>query len=444
MFITKKHLSRRTFLHGVCGVGIGLPLLDAMVPAAVAQGLTAAKPQLRVAFVYTPHGVILDQWVPKTTGADYAMSSILTPLNAFRDRLLIFSNLALNPHNKIGSGHASASSTWLSSAVAKDTKGADVQAGTTIDQMIAEKICQDTPLSSLELGIEDTANMVGVCDGTSSCGYLNTISWRTPTKPLPAEINPRSVFERMFGDAGTPEQRTARAQMDKSLLDSISDASATLQRSLGERDRARLHDYLDNVREIERRIANLEKRSSEIRLDVPDAPTEIPQLYEDHVNMMFDLQLLAFQADLTRVTSFMMSRELNQRTYPQIGISDQHHAISHHGNNPVKVAMHAKINNYHVNLFARFLGKMHDSRDGEGSLLDHTLILYGSGMGEGNVHSHDPMSNLLVGGATGRLHGGQHIALPKSTPMANLLLAMLQTADIHLDSLGDSTGVLKV
>lgn len=443
MFITKKHLDRRTFLRSMAGAGIALPLLDAMIPAAVADAL-AARPQLRTAFVYTPHGVILSEWVPKTTGAGYAGTPILAPLEKFRDRYLVISNLALNPNNTAGSGHASASATWLSSAVAKDTRGADVQAGTTIDQMIAQKIGRDTPLPSLELGIEDTSNMVGVCDGTSSCGYLNTVSWRSPTTPLPMEINPRVVFEKMFGDGSSPEQRASRARTDRSLLDSVTKAAANLQRELGGADRARVSDYLENVREVERRIANLESRTSDVRLDIPDAPVEIPQVYEDHVNLMFDLQLLAFQTDMTRVSTFMMSRELNNRTYPQIGISDQHHAISHHGYKPERMAQHAKINTYHVGLFAGFLEKLANTPDGEGSLLDHTMLLYGSGMGEGNVHSHDPISNLLVGGATGRIKGGRHIGMPKSTPMANLLLSMLHVADVDAESIGDSTSALSI
>ncbi|MEY4932653.1 MAG: hypothetical protein RLZZ403_973, partial [Pseudomonadota bacterium] len=318
------------------------------------------------------------------------------------------------------------------------------ESGVTIDQMIAARIGQDTPFPSLELGIEDTSNMVGVCDGTSSCGYLNTISWRTPTQPLPMEINPRAVFERMFGDGSSPQQRAARAKADRSLLDSVNRSAAKLQQSLGGADRARVSSYLENVREVERRIVNLEKRTSDERLDIPDAPVEIPQLYEDHVNLMFELQLLAFQTDMTRVSTFMMSRELNNRTYPQIGVPDQHHATSHHGNKPEKVAQHAKINTYHVGLFAGFLDRLAKTQDGNGSLLDHTMILYGSGMGEGNVHSHDPISNLLVGGAIGRHQGGQHIQAAPRTPMGNLLLTMLHKAEIEAPSIGDSTGTFSV
>ena len=444
MFVTKKHLDRRTFLRGVAGAGIALPLLDAMIPAAVAQALTAARPQLRAAFVYAPHGVILGAWVPKTTGAGYPMTPILSPLERYRDRMTVFSNLALNPKNNVGSGHASASATWLSAGVAKDTRGADVEAGTTIDQIIAAKIGQDTPFPSLELGVEDTSNMVGICDGTSSCGYLNTVSWRTPTQPLPNEIHPRVVFERMFGDGSTPELRAARARTDRSLLDSVMKSAAKLQGSLGGADRVRLDNYLENVREVERRIANLEKKTVDLRLDIPDAPVEIPQVYEEHVNLMFELQVLAFQTDMTRVSSFMLSRELNNRTYPQIGVPDQHHSISHHGNNPEKMALLAKINTYHVALFAGFLDRLAKTPDGDGSLFDHTMILYGSGLGDSNTHSQNPISNLLVGGATGRLKGGQHIQSPASTPMANLLLTMLHKADIDMPAIGNSRGTFAV
>jgi hypothetical protein len=444
MFITKKHLPRRTFLRGMAGVSIGLPLLDSMIPALTAQSQTAASPQFRAAFVYTPHGVILDKWVPKTTGAGYEMTPILKPLEAFRDRFLILSNLAENKGKQAGSGHASSSATWLSGALIKDTAGEDVHAGTTIDQMIAAKIGQDTPIPSLELGIEDVSNMVGVCDGTSSCAYLNTMSWRNPTTPLPAEIDPRVIFERMFGEGGSAPERYARLQEDRSLLDSITHAATKLQGKVGAQDRTRISDYLDNLREIERRILQVEKRNTDHQLADRNAPVAIPELYEDHVGLMFDLQVVAFQADVTRVATFMISRELNNRTYPQIGVPDQHHSVSHHQYDPVQMEKHQKINTYHVQLFARFLEKMQKAADGDGSLLDHTMILYGSGMGDGNVHSHDPISVLLAGGAMGRIQGGRHIQSQKGTPIANLLLRMLDVAAVPCDSLGDSTGLLEV
>ena len=441
MFIAKKHLSRRTFLRGAA-VGVGLPLLDAMMPAAVAQQLGAAQTPTRYGFVYTPHGYILKQWVPDAAGKDFALKQILAPLAPFRDQLTVLSNLAMRPDNVAGSGHATSNSTYLNGAIAKNTRGADVEAGTTIDQLIARKIGQDTPLPSLELAIEDNSNMVGICDGTSSCTYLDTLSWSSPTTPLPMQINPRVVFERLFGSGGTPDERAARARADQSLLDAVLASASDLKQELGGADRARIDDYLENLREVERRIGKLEKTATDTRLNVPDAPTEIPELYEDHVALMFDLQHLAFQTDATRVTTFMMSRELNNRTYPQIGVPGQHHAISHHGYKAEQEAQHARINTYHVMLFARFVEKLKSTPDGDGSLLDHTLLLYGSGMGDGNVHSKDPISSLLVGGANGRLVGGRHVQMEKSTPHANLLRSVLGVAGIEVPAIGNSTGTV--
>jgi hypothetical protein len=441
MFISKKHLSRRTFL-GATGVAIGLPLLDAMIPAAVAQELTAAKPQARFAFMYTPHGYILKQWVPDAVGAGFELKPIHTSLAPFRDRLLVLSNLAMRPDNTAGSGHATSSSTYLSGALAKETRGADVEAGTTIDQLIARKIGQDTPLPSLELAIEDNSNMIGICDGTSSCVYLDSFSWSSPTTPLPVQINPRVVFERMFGKGGTPAERAARSREDRSLIDAVAESARALERDLAAPDRARVDDYLANLREVERRIGNLEKKATDLNLDIPDAPTDIPELYEDHVSLMFDLQVLAFQTDTTRVTTFMLSRELNNRTYPQIGVPSQHHAISHHGYDPSKEVLHAKINAYHVTLFSRYLEKMRDTQDGDGSLLDHTLVMYGSGMGDGNVHSKNPISSLLVGGANGKLKGGRHVRSADNTPHANVLAAILDVAGVPSEGIGNSTSAI--
>jgi hypothetical protein len=444
MIITKKHLDRRMFLRGVAGTAIGLPLLDAMIPALTAQSKTALKPQLRCAFIYTPHGVILDKWVPKQTGFGYEITPMLSPLTNFKDRFTVVSNLAENKGKQAGSGHASSSATWLNGAQTKDTAGEDVQAATTIDQIIAKKIGQDTPIPTLELGIEDVSNMIGVCDGTSSCAYLNTMSWRTPTTPLPAEINPRVVFERMFGDANNAAERMARLQDDRSLLDSVTKAASKLQKNVGGQDRTRISDYLENLREIERRIAQVERRNSQNEQALPDSPIGVPEAYEDHVNLMFDLQALAFQADITRVITFMMSRELNSRTYPQIGVPDQHHSVSHHQYNPVQMEKHQKIGTYHVKLYSRFLETLAKTQDGEGTLLDHTMMMYGSGMGDSNVHSHDPISVLLVGGANGQHKGGQHIQPAKGTPLANLLLNQLEMAGIPQANIGDSTGKIAI
>lgn len=444
MLITKKHIPRRAFLQGVAGVTVGLPLLDSMIPALTAQTKTAAKPQFRAAFIYTPHGVILDKWVPKIAGADYEITPILKPLEAFRDRFNIFSNLRENAGKQPGSGHASASATWLNCAVLKDTRGDDVFAGTTIDQMIAKKIGQDTPMPSLELGIEDITNTSGACDATSSCAYINTISWSSPTTSLPAEINPRVIFERMFGDGSSPAARATRLGDDRSLLDSITHAASRLQKQVSAADRTRVNNYLDNLREIERRIAQVEKRNVEAGPELVNSPIGVPELYEDHVGLMFDLQLVAFQADVTRVSTFMMSRELNYRSYPQIGVPDEHHVVSHHQYDPVQMEKHQKINTYHVTLFSRFLDKLNKTQDGEGSLLDHSMILYGSGMGDANVHSHDPISVLLAGGATGKHKGGRHIQNEKGTPLANLLLSFMDLAGTPIESIGDSTGKLSI
>jgi hypothetical protein len=390
--------------------------------------------------------VILDKWVPKQIGAGYEMTPILQPLLGLRDRFTVVSHLRENSGRQAGSGHASSSATWLSGATTKDTAGEDVAAGTTIDQMIAKKIGQDTPIPSLEMGIEDVSNMIGICDGTSSCAYLNTMSWSSPTTPLPAEINPRVIFERMFGDGASAEARAARLQDDRSLLDSVTKAAAKIQGKVGGADRTRIANYLDNLREIERRIQQVEKRNAKADNIAPGSPVGIPEDYEEHVNLMYDLQLVALQADITRVTTFMISRELNSRTYPQIGVPDQHHSVSHHQYAAAQMEKHQKINTYHVRLFSRFMENMNKTQDGDGSLLDHTMIMYGSGMGDGNVHSHDPLSVLVAGGANGKHQGGRHIkaSTEKTTPLANLLLTMLDWAGLPSESIGDSTNKLDV
>lgn len=439
--LSRKHLSRRTFLHGAAGLGVGLPLLDAMVPA-MAQ--SSAQTPMRFGFVYTPHGYILNEWVPDQVGRDFALKLIMQPLERYQDDLIVISNLAMRPDNTTGSGHATSNSTYLSGALAKDTRGADVSAGTTIDQLIAQKIGQDTPLPSMQLAIEDNSNMIGVCDGTSSCTYLDVMAWSDPDTPLPNQINPRVVFERMFGSGGTPEERVARMQADKSLLDAVMRSAGHLQKDLGHADRVRIDDYLENLREVERRIGNLEARAEDMTLDVPDAPVDIPELYADHVGLMYDLQALAFQSDTTRVTTFMMSRELNNRAYPQIGVPGQHHALSHHGYKPEQESHHAMINTYHVSLFAEFVEKLANTPDGDGSLLDHSLLLFGSGMGDGNVHSKDPISSMLVGGAHGKVDSHRHIQMPRSTPQSNLLVSILNVAGIPTESIGNSTGSVPI
>jgi hypothetical protein len=312
----------------------------------------------------------------------------------------------------------------------------------TIDQIAAQKISQDTPLPSLELGIEDTG-LVGVCDVGYSCAYMNSIAWRTPTQPLPMEINPRVVFERLFGDGSNAADRLARKQEDRSILDSITGEVSHLETGLGTRDRGKISDYLDNIREIERRIQMAEKRANS-NVNVPETPIGVPESFDEHAKLMYELQVLAYQAEITRVSTFMVARDLSQRTFPQIGVPEPHHSVSHHGNNPVMIAKLEKINNYHATLFAYFLDKLRSTPDGDGNLLDHSMILYGSSMSNPNEHNHFPLPLLVAGGASGKLQGGRHVKFPERTPMSNLLLAVLEKAGIDRDSLGDSTGMLTI
>jgi len=434
MFITRMALPRRTFLRGL-GATVALPLLEAMTPA-FAQGRTSAAAPKRFGAVYVPHGATLDQWVPVSTGRGFDFTPILKPLEPFRESLVVVSNLdgPLEPAG--GGGHAISPSCFLSGVRPKVAQGADVRNGVTIDQVIAGKIGQDTPRPSLELGIEDASRFVGACEAFYSCAYLNNVAWRTPTMPLPTEINPRVVFERLFGEPGTPAERRARIQEDRSILDSVAAGASHLQRGLGVTDRARLDDYLDNIREIERRIQRAEQHAN-TELTVPGAPVGVPDTFEEHVTLMFDLLAVAYQADITRVFSFMLARDFSGQTYPESGVADAFHALSHHQNRPEKLARFAAINRYHYQAFARFLEKLRSTPDGDGSLLDHSVIFYGSGMGDANVHGHAQLPLVVAGGG---LQGGRHITHPKETPLANLLLSLAGTFGIELDRFGDSTG----
>ena len=440
MFITKKHLPRRTFLRGL-GVTLSLPLLDSMVPALVAQTKTAANPSPRVGFVYLPHGAIMDQWTPAAEGMGFEFTRILKPLEPFRDRLNIVSQL----HHRAADTtavHSLSPTTWLSGVRPKPTQGADAFAGVTADQIAAQHIGQETPLPSLELATEDHSGLLGECDRDYGCIYMNTLSWRTPTTPLPMEINPRKVFERMFGQGGSAAERQARSQEDRSILDAIRREASGLERTLGPQDRATLGQYLDNVREIERRIQTASNAHAAASITLPDEPVGIPYSFEEHINLMYDLAALAYQANVTRVFTFMAAREVSNRTYPQVGVPDGHHATSHHQNKPDKIEKLVKIQNYHVSLFARFLEKLKATPDGDGSLLDHSIILFGSNMSNSNLHNHYPLPALLAGGAAGRLKGGRHLKCAEHTPMTNLLLTVLDKAGITMEKLGDSTGEL--
>jgi hypothetical protein len=445
MMITKKHLPRRTFLRGVMGGAIALPLLDSMIPALTAATKTAASPKTRLGFMYVPHGAVMDKWTPATEGAGFEFTPILKPLEPFRNQLNVFTGLANKAAESQGDGggdHARSAPSYLSGVHPLRTEGEDVRAGTTIDQIYAQKMGQDTPLPSLELGTEDTG-LVGVCDVGYSCAYMNSIAWRTPTQPLPMEINPRVVFERLFGDGSNAADRLARKQEDRSILDSITGEVAHLQTGLGARDRGKISDYLDNVREIERRIQMAEKRAS-LNVQVPETPIGVPDSFDEHAKLMYELQVLAFQAEITRVSTFMVARDLSQRTFPQIGVPEPHHSVSHHGNNPAMIAKLEKINIYHATLFAYFLERLRATPDGDGNLLDHSMILYGSSMSNPNEHNHFPLPLLVAGGASGKLEGGRHLKFPERTPMSNLLVSLLEKVGIEKGSLGDSTGMLTI
>ncbi len=437
MFITKKQLPRRTFLRGM-GATLALPLLDAMVPAFA----STIKQSPKLGFIYVPHGAIMGQWTPDKVGRDFEFKSILSPLAPWRDKLAIVSGL----HHRAADStavHSLSPTTWLSGVRPKPTQGVDAYAGVTADQYAARVFGQDTILPSMELGTEDHSSLIGACDRDYGCIYMNNISWHTHTTPLPIEINPRKVFERMFGDGGSVEEQIARRREDRSILDAVSQQTQSLKGQLGAHDRDKLDQYLESVREIERRLEHAEAQVAQNKdLVIPQAPPGIPFVYADHVDIMFDLMTLAYQANITRVQTFQMARELSNRTYPQVDVQEGHHAVSHHQNRPDKMAMNARIQNYHVTLFTRLLKKLEAVQDGDGTLLENTMLLYGSNMSNSNAHDHFPLPNFVIGGGMGRLNGGQHIKCEDHTPMTNLVLTMLHKADVPLEKLGDSTGTV--
>ncbi len=438
--VTKKHLPRRTFLQGV-GATIALPYLDAMTPAFAA----AEKPVTRAAFVYTANGIIMNDWTPAETGSNFAISKTLKPIETFRDQTVVVSGLAHRNGEALGDGpgdHARAGASWLTGAHPKKTQGADIRNGQSIDQLLAQQIGQTTPLPSLEIGLQDV-RMVGGCDSGYSCAYSNTISWSSPTTPLPYETNPRRVFERLFGDGDTtdPEARAIQLRQNRSLLDFVLQDTQRLAPKLGASDRSKLSDYLDSVREVERRIQNVEQREG-AALPTLDRPEGIPPSFEDHVKIMSDLIAIAFQADLTRVVTFMYSREGGNRAYPSIGVPDAHHGLSHHQNDPVRKARLQQIDQYHVEMFSYLLGKLRDSQDDTGSLLDNSLVLFGSSLSDSNAHLHDNLPTVLVGGGSGKLKGGKHLRVPDGSPMTNMLLSIADGLDVPLEEFGDSTGHL--
>ncbi|HEY4364030.1 MAG TPA: DUF1552 domain-containing protein [Bryobacteraceae bacterium] len=444
--ITKKYIPRRAFLRGV-GVTLGLPLLDSMIPAQTPLAKTAAQPQFRMGLCFMPHGGVMNNWTPATTGGNFEISRTLKPLESHKNNLVVVSNLAHKMAAPAGPGdnggdHTRCPAVYLNGVHPKRTDGADIRAGVTIDQMAAEKIGQDTRLPSLEMAIEDYSGLVGSCDVGFSCTYMNTISWRTPTTPLPMEINPRIVFDRLFGDGATAEERLERIEQERSILDAVTGQVRRLQGNLGANDRNRVAEYLDTVREIERRIILAEKESALSGINVPETPAGVPDDHEVHTKLMFDLMAIAFQADITRISTFMMAREVSYRTFPKLGISEAFHPASHHQNNAARLENLTKIQTYHVSLFAYMLDKLASIKDGQGTLLDHTLMLYGSGMSNSNIHNHSPLPIVLAGGAAGKMQGNRHLKYPEETPMSNLLLTILHKAGVEQQSVGDSTGPL--
>jgi hypothetical protein len=423
------------------GAAVGMPVLDAMLPALASRANAAALTQTRFGAVYFPNGAIMQRFTPKSSGAGFEFTPILKPLEPFREKLVVVTNLTRShPGSQVGD-HAVSAAGFLTGVWPKRTEAEDVLANTTIDQIVAKRIGQETPLPSIELATEDFTGYVGGCSPGFSCAYMNTISWSSPSTPSPMETNPRAVFERMFGDAANSRQRAERLAKQRSILDSLSEETADLERSLGPRDRARLGEYLENVREIERRIQRTEAHNSS-EIATPDAPIGVPDSFEDHVGLMFDLVAAAWQSDTTRVFTFMMSRELSQRTYPQIGVTEQHHSISHHLNNPEKMARMEKINVYYAQLYARFLNKLRNTPDGDGSLLDHSLVVYGAGMADSNSHATDPLPVVLTGG--GVRQGNRHVEVPVRTPVGNLWREIAASFGSPTEHFGDSSAQTSV
>jgi hypothetical protein len=436
MFITKKHLDRRTFIRGT-GVALALPFLESMVPAQTPIRATAASPKTRLGCFYVPHGATMYKWTPATEGKNFEMSESLAPLEKYRERLTVISNLCHKSATGADAGAEHARSAAIFLTGGSPQKNA-VRVGVTVDQLAAAAIGQETPLPSLELAIEEVSLSCGAGYG---CAYFNTIAWKTPTVPLPMENSPQVVFEKLFGDGGTAEQRLRRKREDASILDSIRQQTSDLQRGLPASDRVRLEGYLDDIREIERRIKMAEAQAG-TNQELPDAPVGTPETFDVHIKLMFDLLALAYKSDVTRVATLMFAKDLSPATYPDSGNRGGFHGASHHANNKSNMDNFALINKYHVSMLAYFIDKLATTNDGDGSLLDHSMILYGSSMSNGNQHDHDPLPIVLVGGASGKLEGNRHIVTPQHTPMANLLLGMLDKLGVRKDVFGDSTGAL--
>ena len=438
MIITKKHLPRRTFLRGA-GAAMALPLLDAMVPALGARENPAANPVRRLGFVYMPMGSDIKRWTPPGETTLDELSPTLQSLENVRDSVSVLTNMELAP--AYPGTHATSNAAFLSAAKAKWTESTDYHLGTTVDQIAAKQMGQETQLPSLELSM-DLLSTVGQCDNGFACVYQNCLSWSSPTTPLPSEAHPRIVFERLFGEGGSAAERRAALERRASLLDWVRDDIARLKGEIGSEDRHRVEQYLDSVREVERRIQKAEAATDNDALPDLDRPVGVPASYADHAKLMFDLQVLAMQGDVTRVITFQLARETSNRTYPEIGVSDPHHPLTHHNGNQEMIDKVAKINAFHVSLFAYFIERLKATPEGEGTLLDNSLYLYGSGMGNPNVHDHRNLPIIVAGGGAGRMKGNRHIRYAEPTPLANLHLTMLEKAGVRLDRFGDSTGTL--
>jgi len=446
MFISQKHLPRRTVLRGL-GASLALPLLDGMVQAYAALRKTAANPVRRLGVCYVPNGMEMRAWTPAGEGREFDFSQILQPLAPFRSQTNVLTGLAdkvaiPRPGEGIGD-HARASATFLTGVHVKKTEGADIRAGVSMDQIAARQLGAETQLASLELGV-DSVETLGACDAGYSCAYTNTIAWRTATTPLPMENDPRAVFERLFGSTDSTDvaARLARIRQDRSVLDYVGDRVAGLQQTLGPGDRTKLDQYFDAVRDVERRIQMAEEQSDR-EIPLFEQPAGIPDTFEAHSRLMFDLLALAYQTDLTRVGTFMLSREVSGRAYPEIGVPDSHHGCSHHQNDPAKLEKLAKINTFHMQQFAYFLDKLQSTPDGDGTLLDHSMLIYGSGISDGNIHFHMDLPVVMVGGGGGTLKGGRHLRYANDTPLTNLYVSVLGKLGVPVEQFGDSTGKLE-
>ncbi len=457
MFITKKHISRRTMLRGM-GAAVALPFMDSMVPAQTPLKNTAANPKSRFAAIEIVHGSAgstmygteNNLWSPGTEGRDFEFTKILKPLEPFREYTTIVSDTDCSPADaisaeEVGADHFRSSAVFLTAAHAKQTEGSDIYNGTSIDQMYAHEFGQDTPLPSIQLSIENLDSS-GTCGYHYSCFYMDTISWSSPSKPLPMTRDPRLAFEELFGSGGTAEDRASRQRINRSILDGITHDVARLQKDLDPVDRGRLSDYLENIREIERRIQRIEAYNVEHvgERELPTAPIGVPDNWEEHVKLMYDLQALAFAADVTRVSAFKLSRDTSNRVFPESGSDAPFHTASHHQAKPSLIEDKAKINRYHVGMLSYFIDKLKNTPDGDGNLLDHTLVLYGSPMGDGNIHGHKRVPMVLVGHASGALKGNMHLRCPDETPEANILLTTMHKLGVNIETIGDSTGLLAI